>query len=424
MSSTQEAYSNTDKIVDDFAEALKDVIPDSCFVQTYLARPFPEPTKPTCPPSPLEIAKCLSFENPPTEDDETLLRTHLTLSDKERADIEEVTRPQHNCDEWKSQRCGRITASNIKRVYTRSTTLILNPLADPTAVIKEVMGDNKRKVTAAMRIGLSSEPHAKKRYAQSMRKKHYKFRTHECGMFIHPDYNFLSGSPDLRVSCECHGPGLCEIKCPSVTKGSKPTAENYSDHLVLVNGKSTLHTNSPHYFQMQFQMSVTQTKYCDYYVYVAKGQHQERIEYDQEFFESVIVPVRHFHSKYIVPELIKRSIECEKNTDNATSSQDHHYATDMPANEEMDNPCTTQSVPIVNGTISKKTPLTNPPMPPVFLCGMCGKDVPDTPDTFGQQSVQCSSCSRWIHFYCANITPDEVPSLAHIWLCDGCMVNA
>ena len=421
LTPAQESYLKSDKIVDEFAQALKDVIPDSCFVQTHFAIPFPKPHKPKCPPSPIETAKSLSFQNPPGDHDKELLRAHLTLTDEERATIEQVTLKQHNCDEWNDQRKGRITASTIKRVFTRTNTLIKDPSADPTAVVTDVMGEKPTRMTGDMKHGLSNEPHAKKNYAQEMRKRHKKFRTHECGMVVHKEYSFLSASPDLRVSCECHGQGLCEVKCPPSVGKAKPTAKTYSQHLVLENGRSTLSTTSPHYYQIQMQMVITDTNYCDYYVFGGpKATFLERIELDEDFCEHVITTVHHFYSKYIIPRLMQISLESKDDKDPTALADEHQYATDMPSQEDLQHPNGTQSVPL-KAAGSNKNPLTKPIFQPVYLCGICGTDVADEPETFEQQSVECSSCNRWIHFYCANLTKDDVKGLSEVWLCFGCV---
>ena len=57
----------------------------------------------------------------------------------------------------------------------------------------------------------------------------------------------------------------------------------------LVDGDIQLATSHDYYFQVQGQLGVTGRKWCDFFVYTQKGFHLERIPFNKELWELMVV---------------------------------------------------------------------------------------------------------------------------------------
>ena len=66
----------------------------------------------------------------------------------------------------------------------------------------------------ATRHGKATEPHAKRAIVRLLKSmNHKKVSFEETGTVISHEYPYLSAFPDLKVTCECCGDELVEIKC-------------------------------------------------------------------------------------------------------------------------------------------------------------------------------------------------------------------
>ena len=129
---------------------------------------------------------------------------------------------------------------------------------------------------------------------------------------------FLGASPDLEVNCECHGRGVCEIKCPYSIKSEVSSFDN----LVDIDGQSRLKRNSDYHFHIQFRMGVLGVQYGDFFVYTAKCSHLERIEFDADLFNEIVLRAEYLWMNFVGPELVSRSmVSCSSG-----SVDDHTYA--------------------------------------------------------------------------------------------------
>ena len=96
-----------------------------------------------------------------------------------------------------------------------------------------------------------------------------------------PKLVYLGCSPDGKVIdiSSIDQFGLVEIKCPS-SKFSVTPIEACSDphfFLEVVDGKPKLNKKHIYYDQVQGQMTITGTKWCDFVVYTKRGLSIERI---------------------------------------------------------------------------------------------------------------------------------------------------
>lgn len=116
---------------------------------------------------------------------------------------------EQGSDEWKQFRAGKITASRVKALmaktksgYSTSRANMITQLA-----IERVTGTvDEGYSNAAMLRGIEMEPEARNAYAME-----HLTSVQEIGSVTHPDWDFVTCSPDGLVSED----GLVEIKCPS-----------------------------------------------------------------------------------------------------------------------------------------------------------------------------------------------------------------
>ena len=112
------------------------------------------------------------------------------------------------------------------------------------------------------------------------------------GFVICEKYPFFGASPDGVV----HDPsvsnpfGLVEIKCPYSYRKSTPyeagEMTDFCSTLVeSLDGTKQLKLKHSHvYFcQIQGQMAITESKWCDFVIYTERGINIERIEYESDF---------------------------------------------------------------------------------------------------------------------------------------------
>ena len=119
------------------------------------------------------------------------LSAAIVMSTEDLKRIEVSTVQQSNSAVWLEHRCGRITASNLKRVYTRAVTLQKDPTKDSSAILTHVMGyDNVKLHTYAIKHGNAMEPHAKIEYAHIQQRHHKKLVVHDTGLHVHPQHSY------------------------------------------------------------------------------------------------------------------------------------------------------------------------------------------------------------------------------------------
>lgn len=146
--------------------------------------------------------------------------------------------------EWFAQRLGRVTASRVADVVAKTKTgystsranymtqLLLERL---TGTVAESFQND------AMRWGTETEPLARAAY-----EAHTGELVEEVPMIAHPSIEMAGASPDGLVGKE----GLLEIKCP--------TSATHVE--TLLSGKPA----GKYITQMQWQMSCTGRKWCDF----------------------------------------------------------------------------------------------------------------------------------------------------------------
>ena len=406
FSTKGEEYSNDKtKIVHDLANIIRSEAPNAAFLLLVDKKKFPKPLKQACPPSLLTLAKEIDTSvGSEREHISALVEKLADLTDDDLHAIEETTRKQAASKDWKDQRAGRITASNMKRVATRAQSLQLDNSQDASALIKSLMGYNEVPLkNAAIKHGQSMEPHAKQLYSRLMKKAHKAFSSRDSGLVVHKVNRFIAASPDLTIDCKCCGKGICEIKCPYVCRAQKPAANNWS-HLRENNGITELLPSSQYMYQMQGQMACSEVTYGDFFVYTSHGYHLQRVSFDEVMWADVCQQLEYFWLTYLAPETLTGSLQPLPET---SEDLDHGYAAST---------STISAVPAASLGSTKKTILTKSKLPHLHLCGICGIDTQTNTDSF--ESIKCGSCNMWMHRECLNMDAKDISDGQ--WCCSYC----
>ena len=64
------------------------------------------------------------------------------------------------------------------------------------------------------RWGCKHEKAAKDMYFKNQSRNHQNLEIRDSGLCINPEWLFIGASPDGIISCQCHGKGVLEVKCP------------------------------------------------------------------------------------------------------------------------------------------------------------------------------------------------------------------
>lgn len=237
--------------------------------------------------------------------DEIVDSNMLSVTDEQCKNVEIHTRSQANSKLWFDMRAGRITASKL---YSVCHT---NPLQPAISVITAVCYPKRsKKTTAAMEWGIANEKTARLCYAEKQSSKHVQFKVEESGLHIHPSYPHMAASPDGICVCVCcAGKGCIEIKCPYNAR-HKPIQEavaedkNFPLHWVELEKKLILKAEHPFYTQVQCQMFLSKSDYCDFIIWTEKDIYIERIFPNNSFWDEISGKAMHIFKKAVLPELL------------------------------------------------------------------------------------------------------------------------
>jgi putative phage-type endonuclease len=144
---------------------------------------------------------------------------------------------------WRAARLGKVTASRIGDVITRTKVGYGAARATYAAqlVAERLTGvASEGFVSAAMQWGVETEAHARARYAFE-----HDLEVRQVGFLDHPTMAFCGASPDGLVGED----GLVEFKCPTT-----------ATHLQTLLGEPP---PVKHLAQVQWQMAVTGRGWCD-----------------------------------------------------------------------------------------------------------------------------------------------------------------
>ena len=102
------------------------------------------------------------------------------------------------------------------------------------------------------------------------------------------DYHCLSATPDVEITCNWHGAGLVEIKCPTTLISKIPNIKNCSKHIEKDDDKLKLKSTSPYYSQIQGVLAATGSLYCDLLVFSFQGNLTIRVKYNDLYWKRLL----------------------------------------------------------------------------------------------------------------------------------------
>ena len=129
-----------------------------------------------------------------------------------------------------------------------------------------------------------------------------------CGLVVNRTSPWLGASPDFLISDtqEASPLGIGEIKCPYSKRelSIKEACEDLTFYLGTANGKVNLKQQHVYYYQLQGTMATLKVQWSDFIVYTSKDLHVERVYFDSDFWEKVMLPeLTNFYFTYILPSL-------------------------------------------------------------------------------------------------------------------------
>ena len=233
----------------------------------------------------------------------------LLLSTEQIKEIYKQTTEQSNSDEWKSQRKGWLTASRFSEINKCSKRLKEQKINEfPVDLVATTNGYSEFHQTWQMKHEINTEVHAKTKYKTLFKKSHLKSSFKDPGMTVMESHPFISASPDLEAQCQCHGPRLVEIKCPTSIIGQVPSPQNY-DHIEVVDGTLRLKRSTPYLSQVQGQMGITDCLTCDFFVFTFKGNVTVKVDFETKYWEELLDNLNWFWRKFTTPELLATKLK-------------------------------------------------------------------------------------------------------------------
>ena len=185
-----------------------------------------------------------------------------------------------------------------------------------------------------------------------MQNKHTNFRVEQCGLWVHPEHQFLHATPDFICSCDCCGQGCGEVKCPYCLKEMDfgDYVKKPSSCLTLDENCFVLKKDHKYYYQVQQQLFATGKNYCDLVVCSVSDYRKakitvERIRPDLEHWNSVVPKLSQFWRYCILPEILGRWFTHKRDIDLQPATCTDIYF----CKSALDSPvatCTSQACPI------------------------------------------------------------------------------
>ena len=180
---------------------------------------------------------------------------------------------QQRTPEWFQARKGRITGSAVGAI------LGVNPYTTREDVMRRMVRDfhdmpSEFTGNVATEYGSHHEAGALVEYEMETGNQVVQtgFVTYE---------HWLGASPDGVISDD----GLVEIKCPyGLRNGGEFKTASEQLHYVA---------------QMQIQMFVTGSEWCDFFQWAPHGTKLERVEFDHEWVKNALVALKEFHDDYL-----------------------------------------------------------------------------------------------------------------------------
>lgn len=237
-----------------------------------------------------------------------IVRT-ITISHEEISAVEKLTRKQADPDLWKKVRIGRITASIMKECIRASLDVVPSKMS----LLKKIcFPDAVMFTNEATTYGRRHEKDAKKALIKELA-CHGAVEFHECGVYICKDQPYLAATPDLIMTCNCHGKISIEIKCPYRLRENNTFNQQLpmgsligtSDpFLEMKNGEYCVVEKHAYYAQIQAQIFITDSNYGMLYVWSKKDKLCLLVEKNPTFWEEACERSKQYFEKNVLVELV------------------------------------------------------------------------------------------------------------------------
>uniref|UniRef100_A0A8C8RJ90 YqaJ viral recombinase domain-containing protein n=1 Tax=Pelusios castaneus TaxID=367368 RepID=A0A8C8RJ90_9SAUR len=225
--------------------------------------------------------------------------------------VERETRGQQDNPKWHEWRENRITASVAPRI---ANSKFVNGKSSevPQSYLKAVVSSGSRVQTPAMSWGTQNEKKAVQAYeALQSRRVGRPVKVKDCGLFIHPEKEWLAASPDGIVREADTGKilGLLEVKCPYKHR-DKTVKEACKDKTFCLeaDGESySLKRDHPYYTQLQCELAATGFDKADFVVHTNKDTVVTSVEFDAGLWGRTERKLEKFYMEAVIPHLEEKS---------------------------------------------------------------------------------------------------------------------
>jgi hypothetical protein len=235
---------------------------------------------------------------------------HVSVTETQAHSIELATREQAKSSRWFKEREKRITASTFPQIVTRKTNNHDKFIA--RLISSKHTSTHSQTYKGSLKYGIDHEDDAIQRYYEYMQNSGHPVKVFTSGLIVNPDHPHLGCTPDRKVFDPNAHPhfGLAEVKCLYTLKNLTPTkAANYGDKdfpCEYVGGKLVLKADHAHMIQVQSQMAISGTKWCDYILFTIPGLHVVRVYFDQAMWVNTILPkVESFYFNHFAAKLLE-----------------------------------------------------------------------------------------------------------------------
>ncbi len=229
----------------------------------------------------------------------------ITVSAETVDYISQVTRKQSAFPIWHEMRTGRITASVAHDVLH---TKMSKPAKSLILKICQESKTTTSKVPS-LRWGNDHEKVALEEYCLILHTEHSKYEIKECGLKLYQEFPFIGASPDGIFTCTCHkSEFLIEIKCP-YSKRDTESLEEAIDSMFFLDKEKQLKTDHKYFTQIQLQLFIFGMHECKLVVWTPKWMYHTTVLRNDGFIDSMLVVLKQFTEKNIVPELMTRQLE-------------------------------------------------------------------------------------------------------------------
>ncbi|XP_067392765.1 uncharacterized protein [Emydura macquarii macquarii] len=226
------------------------------------------------------------------------------LTSEDVVKVERETRGQQDNPEWYKWRENRITASVAPRI---ANSKFVNGKSSevPQSYLKAVVSSGSRVQTPAMSWGTRNEKKAVQAYEElQSRRSGRPVMVEECGLFIHPEKEWLAASPDGIVRDTDTGK-LLEVKCPYKhrDKTVKEACKDKAFCLEMDGESYSLKRDHPYYTQVQCQLATTGFDKADFVVHTNKDTVITSVDFDAGLWEKTEPKLEKFYMEAVIPHL-------------------------------------------------------------------------------------------------------------------------